>query len=154
MREFQKFFLQPFKYIYIYRYICIIRQYGWQESFYQKRADNSACVFSTWLVSVGISIIVLEPFKYIYIYICTVLKAFRPPVLCVFFACSMHSPRSVHQLCICTWWGPIRRSILDIHEWSCLAMHVTSCILWGVQNQEALQIHIGLCDWIQTGAGR
>ena len=51
-------------------HIYNIRQHGWQEFFYLKRAHNSAYVFSRWLVHIGISIILLEPKKkYIYIYI-------------------------------------------------------------------------------------
>ena len=45
--------------------IYIISQWGWQESFYLKRADKSACVFSTWLVPKGFSRIL---FRTTYIY--------------------------------------------------------------------------------------
>ena len=96
-----------------------------------------------WRIYIGKWRISLEKWR---IYIYMVMRAFRPPVLCVFWRLLDAQPTFYHQLCICTWWGPIRRNILDIHEWFCLAMPVTLFTLWGVQNQEALQIHVGLCD--------
>ena len=100
-----------------------------------------------WRIYIGKWRISLETWRYIYIYIYIYgyegVSPFR--TLCVFASarCAAHV---LSISCAFARGGPIRRNILDIHEWFCLAMPVTLFTLWGVQNQEALQIQAGLCD--------
>ena len=59
-----------------------------------------------------------------YIVVIRLWRRFALPYFACFCVCSMHSRRSVHQLCMCTWWVTIRRNILilDMRRWFCLSL--------------------------------